>query len=60
MLKKVLRGEIWFVDLNPVVEHEQAKKRPCLIVSSDKFNQSAADLVVIVPGKRQAFYGYWQ
>ncbi len=43
------RGEIWLADLDPTVGHEQAGKRPCLIFSVDKFNQSRAELVVVIP-----------
>jgi mRNA interferase MazF len=43
------RGEIWLVDLNPVRGHEQAGKRPCLIISVDLFNQGAAGLAVVIP-----------
>ena len=44
-----LRGEVWLVDLNPTKGHEQAGKRPGLIVSVDLFNQGPAGLVVILP-----------
>ena len=30
---KPVRGEVWDVDLDPVVGHEQAGKRPALVVS---------------------------
>jgi mRNA interferase MazF len=43
------RGEIWRVDLDPVLGHEQGGARPALIISNDIFNSSAAGLVVIVP-----------
>lgn len=43
------RGDIWLADLNPVRGHEQAGRRPVLIVSEDAFNQSRADLVVVIP-----------
>lgn len=43
------RGEIWLADLNPIRGHEQAGRRPVLIVSVDPFNQSRADLVVVIP-----------
>ena len=43
------RGEVWFVDLNPTRGHEQAGKRPCLVVSVDLFNQGPAGLVVVLP-----------
>ena len=44
-----IRGEIWLADLNPVRSHEQAGRRPVLVVSVDPFNQSRADLVVVIP-----------
>jgi mRNA interferase MazF len=43
------RGEVWQVDLNPVVGHETGKIRPALIVSVDRFNHSKAGLVWVVP-----------
>lgn len=45
----IQQRDIWFVDLNPVVGHEQAKKRPCLILSPDKFNATSSELIVILP-----------
>jgi len=44
-----LRGEIWLIDLNPTRGHEQAGKRPALMVSVDLFNQGPAGLVVVIP-----------
>src|SRR5687768_14019368 len=43
------RGEIWLANLDPALGHEQAGKRPVLVVSIDHFNQSRADLVVVLP-----------
>ena len=43
------RGEIWLADLNPVRGHEQAGKRPCLVVSTDIFNHGPAELVMVLP-----------
>ncbi|MCL6613776.1 MAG: type II toxin-antitoxin system PemK/MazF family toxin [Firmicutes bacterium] len=45
----VNRGEVWLVDLNPVIGHEQAGTRPALVVSDDMFNHSLAEMVIIVP-----------
>jgi mRNA interferase MazF len=44
-----LRGEIWLADLDPTRGREQAGKRPVLIVSTDRFNQGPAELVVVLP-----------
>lgn len=43
------RGEIWMVDLDPSKGHEQAGRRPGLVVSVDLFNQGPAELVVVIP-----------
>lgn len=43
------RGEVWLADLDPSRGHEQAGKRPVLVVSEDLFNQSAAELVIVLP-----------
>ena len=43
------RGEVWFVDLNPVRGHEQAGRRPALVISVDGFNRGPAGLVVVLP-----------
>jgi mRNA interferase MazF len=33
------RGEVWLADLNPTWGHEQAGRRPVLVVSDDLFNR---------------------
>jgi mRNA interferase MazF len=43
------RGEIWNADLDPTRGREQAGKRPVLVVSTDRFNEGPADLVVVLP-----------
>ena len=49
MASPAARGDIWLADLNPLRGHEQAGGRPVLVVSVDPFNQSRADLVVVIP-----------
>ena len=50
------RGEVWNVALDPVLGHEQAGRRPALIVSADALNQSPAGVVAVLPitSKRRA------
>jgi mRNA interferase MazF len=43
------RGEVWLADLNPTRGHEQAGRRPVLIISEDTFNQGPAGLVIVIP-----------
>jgi mRNA interferase MazF len=44
-----LRGEVWLADLDPTRGHEQAGRRPVLVVSVDPFNEGPADLCIVVP-----------
>jgi mRNA interferase MazF len=47
----ITRGEIYFVNLNPVVGREQAGKRPVLVLSIDAINQLPLVVTVIVGTK---------
>jgi mRNA interferase MazF len=48
------RGEIWWVDLNPIVGSETRKERPCLILQNDIGNQNGLTTIVapLLPGKK--------
>lgn len=48
-MTKPSRGQVWFVNLDPTIGREQAKKRPCLILSADQFNRGPAGLLIVVP-----------
>ena len=37
------------MDLSPTQGREQSGRRPCLVVSDDRFNRSAADSVIVIP-----------
>ena len=43
------RGEVWMVDLDPARGHEQAGRRPALVVSVDPFDHGPAGLVIVLP-----------
>ena len=43
------RGEVWYADLDPTRDHEQAGIRPVLVISADEFNRSSRKLAVVVP-----------
>ena len=42
-------AEIWNVDFGVPIGHEQGKRRPALVVSSDWFNRTRAERVVLCP-----------
>src|SRR5665213_3418439 len=43
----LLRGEVWWVDLDPTRGGEINKKRPCVIFSANLLNQRRKTVVVI-------------
>jgi mRNA interferase MazF len=43
------RGEVWLADLGATRGHEQAGRRPVLVLSVDLFNAGPAELVVVLP-----------
>jgi mRNA interferase MazF len=45
----IFRGEVWNADLDPIRGHEQAGKRPVLVVSTDAFSSGSAELAVVMP-----------
>jgi mRNA interferase MazF len=49
MTHRPCRGEVWWVNLDPVVGNETAKTRPALVVSIDRLNHSGAGLVWVIP-----------
>lgn len=43
------RGDIWMVNLDPIEGHEQGGTRPALVISVNPFNESKAELIIILP-----------
>ena len=43
----ILRGEVRWADLNPVRGHEQAGRRPVLILSHDVFNARSGTVIAV-------------
>ncbi|MEX2188416.1 MAG: type II toxin-antitoxin system PemK/MazF family toxin [Pirellulales bacterium] len=48
-MKQPLRGDVWYVDFDPTRGHEQAGRRPALVISADGFNRGSAGLAVVLP-----------
>jgi mRNA interferase MazF len=40
------RGEIWWVNLQPTIGSETAKKRPCLILQNDVGNRNSRTTII--------------
>jgi mRNA interferase MazF len=46
-MAQILRGEIYWADLDPTKGHEQAGQRPVLILSNDVFNQRSGTVIAM-------------
>ena len=46
-MARILRGEIYWAELNPTVGHEQGGQRPVLILSHDVFNDRSGIVIAI-------------
>lgn len=46
-MARILRGEIYWADLNPVIGQEQAGFRPVLILSNSIFNQKSGTVIAL-------------
>ncbi len=54
----ILRGEIYWADLNPVRGHEQAGLRPVLILSNDQFNSHSGTAIAMAITSQEQKAGY--
>ena len=57
-MARVLRGEIYWADLEPVVGHEQGGRRPVVIISHDPFNHHSATVIAMAITSRLQRAGY--
>ena len=46
-MARILRGDIFWADLNPVRGHEQGGSRPVLILSHDVFNRRSGTVIAV-------------
>ena len=57
-MARILRGEIWWADLNPVRGHEQAGVRPVIIISRDVFNRNSGTVIALALTSQQPKAGF--
>ncbi len=46
-MASILRGEVYWADLDPALGHEQSGRRPVLIISEDVFNARSGTIIGI-------------
>ena len=57
-MARILRGEIRWAELNPVRGHEQAGRRPVLILSHDIFNERSGTVIAVAMTSQEPRAGF--
>jgi mRNA interferase MazF len=57
-MARILRGEVRWADLNPVRGHEQAGRRPVLILSHDVFNGRSGTVIAVAMTSHEPRAGF--
>lgn len=57
-MARVLRGDIRWADLNPVRGHEQAGRRPVLVLSHDVFNDRSGTVIAVALTSQEPRAGF--
>jgi mRNA interferase MazF len=55
---RVLRGDIYWADLNPARGHGQTGQRPVLIISQDVFNERSGTVIAVALTSREPAAGF--
>ncbi len=46
-MARILRGDIYWADLDPTLGHEQAGRRPVMVLSQDIFNERSGTVIAV-------------
>ncbi len=57
-MARILRGDIHWADLNPVIGSEQGGLRPVLVLSRDVFNERSGTVIAVAITSRPQRAGY--
>ena len=57
-MARILRGDVLWAELNPVRGHEQAGRRPVLVLSEDIFNERSGTVIAVALTSRQPTAGF--
>ncbi|NJO82749.1 MAG: type II toxin-antitoxin system PemK/MazF family toxin [Blastochloris sp.] len=57
-MASILRGDIWWAELDPVRGREQAGTRPVLIISHDVFNERSGTVIAVAITSQRPNAGY--
>lgn len=57
-MARILRGDIFWADLDPVRGREQAGRRPVLVLSQDVFNERSGTVIAVALTSQQPSAGF--
>ena len=57
-MARILRGDIWWANINPVRGHEQAGIRPVLIISHNIFNDRSGTVIALALSSQEPSAGF--
>jgi len=57
-MARILRGDIFWAHLDPTIGHEQAGRRPVLILSHEVFNQRSGTVIAVALTSQQQKAGF--
>ncbi len=57
-MARILRGDIFWADLNPVRGHEQAGLRPVVILSQEVFNERSGTVIALAITRHEQQAGF--
>ena len=57
-MARVLRGDVLWADLNPVVGREQSGQRPVAVISADVFNERSGTVIAMALTSRPQRAGF--
>jgi len=57
-MARVLRGEVYWAELNPVHGREQAGHRPVVVLSHDVFNERSGTLIALAVTSQEPTAGF--
>jgi mRNA interferase MazF len=57
-MARILRGDVYWADLNPALGHEQAGERPVIVLSHDVFNERSGTVIAIAVSSQEPRAGF--
>src|SRR5215213_5759723 len=57
-MARILRGDVYWAELSPVIGHEQAGERPVIILSHDVFNERSGTVIAVAVTSQEPRAGF--